>query len=89
MGYNESMEQKSLLTKHLHDANESYFEHLAFTVKVGVTLIVIGIVAMLHGLMPFVFTHTASGMLCKLMDEMKARKALCEARGSCSSVDKT
>lgn len=74
------MEQKPFLSKHLHDANESYFEHLGFTIKVGCKLIAIGIVAMLHGLMPFIFTHTASGMLCKLMDEMKARKALCDER---------
>ena len=83
------MEQKQFFTKHLHDANESYFEHLAFTIKVGGTLIMIGIVAVLHGLLPFIFTHTASGMLCTLMDKMKARKALCEARSSCSAADKT
>jgi hypothetical protein len=74
------MNKKYFLTRHLHDANENYFEHLGFTIKVGCTLIVIGVIAMLHGLMPFIFTHTASGMLCKLMDEMKARKTMCEAR---------
>jgi hypothetical protein len=72
------MKQDSFLTQHLHDANESYFEHLGFTIKFAATLIVIAFIALTHGLMPFLFTHTASTMLCKLMDEAKARKAQCE-----------
>ncbi len=83
------MDQKTFLTQHLHDANESYFEHLGFTIKVGGTLMIIGIVAILHGLIPFIFTHTASGMLCRLTEEMKARKALCESRNGCKSADKS
>lgn len=74
------MKQDSFLTQHLHDANESYFEHLGFTIKFAFTLIIVAVIALIHGLMPFVFTHTASTMLCKLMDEAKARKALCDAR---------
>lgn len=82
------MEKQTFLTQHLHDAHESYFQHLGFTIRVGATLVVIAIVAVLHGLMPFIFTHTASGMLCKLMDQMKARKALCESRHAACTTKK-
>ncbi len=85
MGYIHRMTD-SFLTKHLHDANEGYFEHLGFTLRVGGTLIAIAVVAVIHGLMPFLCTHTASNMLCKLTTEMKARKALCEERGGCKSA---
>lgn len=89
MGYNRPMKQDSFLTQHLHDANESYFEHLAFTIKFAATLIVIAVIAVTHGLMPFLFTHTASTMLCKLMDEAKARKAQCEKSSEERHGDKT
>lgn len=79
------MEKQTFLSQHLHDANESYFQHLGFTIRVAVKLVLIAVVALLHGLMPFLFTHTASDMLCTLMDEMKARKALCESRRMCSA----
>ncbi len=78
MGYNKPMKQDSFLTQHLYDANETYFAHLGFTIRFAATLIVIAAIALIHGLMPFLFTHTASTMLCKLMDEAKARKAQCE-----------
>lgn len=83
------MKQDSFLTQHLHDANESYFEHLGFTIKFAATLVVVAVIALIHGLMPFLFTHTASTMLCKLMDEAKARKKICEERRCSKSDDKS
>ena len=83
------MEQKPFLTQHLHDANESYFEHLAFTLRFALTLMAVAVVAIIHGVLPFLCTHTASNMLCKLMDEVKARKAMCKTRGHCKSDDKS
>lgn len=71
---------ESFLTKHLHDAHESYFEHLAFTIKAGCTLIAAGVIVMIHGLCPFILTHTGSNMICRLTTEMKARKELCQQR---------
>ncbi|QQG37204.1 MAG: hypothetical protein HYS17_05435 [Micavibrio aeruginosavorus] len=71
---------ESFFTKHLHDANESYIEHLVFTIKAGSTLIAAGVIVMIHGLFPFVFTHTGSNMICRLTDEMKTRKQACQQR---------
>lgn len=87
MGYNNPMKQDSFFTRHLHDANESYLAHLGFTVRFAATLIVIAAIALIHGLMPFLFTHTASTMLGKLMDEAKARKTQCEKSRCARSID--
>ena len=70
----------SFFTRHLHDADERYFEHLAFTVKVGGVLIVIACVVVIHGLLPFLFTHTGSRMLDRLNADMAARRAHCQAK---------
>lgn len=69
----------SFLTRHLRDANEHYFEHLAFTIRVGATLVVIAAVVVVHGVFPFLFTHTGSRMLARLNATMAKRRARCEA----------
>ena len=70
----------SFLTRHLRDADECYFEHLAFTVKVGGVLVASAVVIVIHGLLPFLFTHTGSKMLCRLNEDMTARRTHCEAK---------
>ena len=87
MGYNKPVKQNSFLTQHLRDAHESCFAHLGFTIRFAATLIVIAAIALAHGLMPFLFTHTASTMLGRLMDEAKARKARCEENHGAESAD--
>lgn len=71
---------ESFFTKHLQDADETYLEHLVFTIKAGCTLIAAGIIVMIHGLFPFILTHTGSNLLCRLTEEMKARKDACQKR---------
>lgn len=39
--------------KHLKDNNETYLSHLKFAGNVGSTLIIRGIIFVLHGLFPF------------------------------------
>ncbi|MCM2344785.1 MAG: DUF6356 family protein [Alphaproteobacteria bacterium] len=77
---------ESFFKKHLHDANEGYLEHLAFTIKAGCTLIAAGTIVMIHGLLPFVLTHTGSNMICRLTEEMKARKQACQARCAAKNI---
>ena len=40
--------------KHLRINNETYFSHLLFAGKVGISLIFRGVVFVLHGLLPFI-----------------------------------
>jgi hypothetical protein len=78
----------SFFTRHLRDADERYFEHLAFTLKVGGTLVVIACVVVIHGLLPFLFTHTGSRMLDRLNADMAARRAHCQAKSGAKCAQK-
>lgn len=78
----------SFFTRHLRDADEGYFEHLAFTLKVGATMVVIACVVVIHGLLPFLFTHTGSQMLDRLNADMAARRAHCQAKSGAKCAAK-
>jgi len=74
------MKNDSSLHRHLDEAGETYLQHLLFTFKAAGILIASGVVLVIHGLLPFLLTHVASGMIDNLYAELKARKAACEAR---------
>ena len=38
--------------QHLHSVNESYFKHMKIAVKVGLNMILAGLMALTHCLMP-------------------------------------
>jgi len=47
--------------KHLQDRNTNYFKHLYFAWKTSSQLLVLVIVGLIHGLIPWVFqTHVSS-----------------------------
>lgn len=43
--------------KHLQQVEESYFEHLKFSLWAGFILIILGIVSVIHGIFPFLFSR--------------------------------
>jgi len=43
--------------KHLSEVEESYIAHLKFALWAGSVLTVLGIVSIIHGLMPFLFSR--------------------------------
>lgn len=57
---------KFFLFKHLQESGEGYFGHLAFTLKTAFALLVTAIILLIHGLLPFTFTQTASKRVAKL-----------------------
>ena len=46
--------------RHLKGVHESYVQHLKFAMKCGSKMAINGVACMLHGLVPFIFTHAAS-----------------------------
>lgn len=46
--------------KHLDEAGESYLEHAQVASAIGLVLILAGLAALLHALMPSIFQTTAS-----------------------------
>ena len=58
--------------RHLGDADESYFEHLRFAIKVGTLAIGGGLACFAHALIPALFTTTGSSAIrrvTKMIDE--------------------
>ena len=56
--------------KHLKKVNINYFSHGIRVFKVSIILISLGIIGIIHGLLPFVFAETVSKGVKKIADEM-------------------
>lgn len=57
-------------TKHPHQVNESYSEHLGFALRFGVKMTLGGLAAIAHALIPFLFVTTAG----RVNDELQAMR---------------
>lgn len=60
-------------TEHPQDTGETYGEHLLFTTKMTGRLLYSSAVLMLHGLLPFLCTRTASQQIEKIYGIMRSR----------------
>ena len=60
--------------KHLENAKESYFEHMFFALKISINLILGGLMALIHSIVPGIFTKNASTIILNLSDQIKERK---------------
>lgn len=60
-------------TEHPNETGETYVQHLWFTTRMTLRLLYVSTVLMLHGLFPFLFTHTASAQLEIIYGIMKSR----------------
>jgi hypothetical protein len=64
---------RKLFINHCEEAGESYAEHLAFTLRTSWELLCIGAILLTHGLLPCVFTTTASSRIKKLYNKINER----------------
>ncbi len=71
---------ENIFTKHPHSVHEGYWEHFIVAVCSASRMFAAGCACIIHALFPFLFTRTASTMLFKLCDEMKARKKAAEEK---------
>ena len=49
-----------MFTQHPNKVGESYFRHAKFAICCGIKLLILGVMAIVHGLLPFLFETTAS-----------------------------
>lgn len=64
---------KNLFLNHPHHAGESYRKHFSFAVWAGFKMILAGIICIIHACFPFVFEHTASGIIIPLAKDLESR----------------
>ena len=55
---------------HLKKTNINYIAHGIRVIKVSIILIILGIIGIIHGLLPFTFVETLSNGVKKIADEM-------------------
>ena len=54
--------------KHLNSVNESYFEHMSIATNVGFKMLLGGLMALLHGIVPGIFQTDASNKIKELYE---------------------
>lgn len=64
---------KNLFTDHPNSVGESYFEHMYFASKFGITMLVGGLSCMIHAIFPFLLKKTASNLLLKMTNNYITR----------------
>ncbi len=62
---------------HPKEAGESYWEHLTFTIGMAGRFLYIAIVITIHGVFPFLLTHTGSDSIDKAHRILHARAEKC------------
>lgn len=65
-------------SRHLNEADEGYIEHLLYTLKTGLKLILSGLIVIIHGLIPFILVHQASCMIEDIHTSLQLRKEACD-----------
>jgi hypothetical protein len=63
----------SAFTAHPHETDETYLQHLYFTVRMSLRFLLVGTIIFIHGLFPFVLVRTASYEIEKIYKIMKSR----------------
>jgi len=58
---------------HLKTVNESYVKHLLFTIRLFVGFLFLAVIALIHGLFPFILTSTVSKQISDLNSRLKER----------------
>ena len=54
--------------QHLYSVNESYFKHMKIAVKVGLNMILAGLLALIHALISGIFQSNASNKIRELYE---------------------
>jgi hypothetical protein len=60
--------------KHLSQVKETYFQHFKFSCWAGTFLCYIGIVSLLHGIFPFLFSRYPDYLFHLFTEKSKARR---------------
>ena len=64
----------SLLTDHLNEVGETYFEHLAKAVGFAAKMLTVAGIFLVHAVLPFLFVRTGSDRVGRLYEAMVRRQ---------------
>lgn len=63
-----------LFTDHPRSKGQGYFEHMLYALGIAAKLLFCFIVIVVHSILPFLFTNTASHVLTRLVNSFDANK---------------
>ena len=63
----------NLFNEHPSEAGETYLQHLMTACKYSFSLFRLFMIALIHGIFPFIFKKTVSEKIIKMGDELKNR----------------
>ena len=72
----------NVFTKHLKEVGETYLQHMWASFRYSLTFLLLVFVALVHAILPFVFTKTASCIIQEMSDHIKEREGECNGTKS-------
>lgn len=75
--------------EHPHSLGQSYGEHLSGATGIGLSLLGAGCACLIHGLLPFLFTNTATRVVSRSWERLvvaRSRSVNREQNNGCRSV---
>jgi hypothetical protein len=64
----------NIFTKHPEEVGETYFEHMYNALRYSVTFLLLFFVALIHAILPFLFTRTASCVIQEMARHIEKRE---------------
>jgi len=64
----------NIFTKHPEEVGETYFEHMYNALRYSVTFLLLFFVALIHSILPFLFTRTASCVIQEMARHIEKRE---------------
>ena len=64
----------NIFTKHPKEVGETYFEHMYNALRYSVTFLLLFFVALIHSILPFLFTRTASCVIQEMARHIEKRE---------------
>ena len=64
----------NIFTKHPKEVGETYLEHMFNAVRFSLTFLLLLVVALIHSILPFLFTKTASCVVQEMAKHMEERE---------------
>ena len=64
----------NIFTKHPKEVGETYLEHMFNAVRFSLTFLLLFVVALIHSILPFLFTKTASCVVQEMAKHMEERE---------------
>ena len=64
----------NIFTKHPEEVGETYLEHMYNAIRYAATFLLLFVVALIHSILPFLFTKTASCVVQEMAKHMEERE---------------